>query len=189
MTVNVTDVAEAPAFAQAGYTFDLAEETDGSADRLSLGTVSATDPDGGSVTYSIAGGNAAGLFEIDAASGELFYVGAGEDYDTGTTSFNLTVRASDGDQTTDTSVSVNVTDVDEPVEDNPPVTEPDQSTPQTVSEPAGEDFTSEFVHERAGCGRRHGDGQDREQRRPRLVCRRAGGGADLRHRSAGQSDG
>ena len=140
VTVNVTDVAEAPAFAQAGYTFDLAEETDGSANRISLGTVSATDPDGGSVTYSIAGGNAAGLFEIDAASGELFYVGAGEDYDTGTTSFNLTVRASDGDQTTDTSVSVNVTDVDEPVEDNPPVTEPDQSTPQTVSEPAGEDF-------------------------------------------------
>ena len=140
VTVNVTDVAEAPAFAQAGYTFDLAEETDGSANRISLGTVSATDPDGGSVTYSIEGGNESGLFEIDAASGELFYVGAGEDYDTGTTSFNLTVRASDGDQTTDTSVSVNVTDVDEPVEDNPPVTEPDQSTPQTVSEPAGEDF-------------------------------------------------
>ena len=77
VTVNVTDVAEAPTFAQAGYTFDLAEETDGSANRLSLGTVSATDPDGGSVTYSIEGGNAAGLFEIDAASGELFYVGGG----------------------------------------------------------------------------------------------------------------
>ena len=40
-------------------------------------------------------------------------MGAGEDYDTGTTSFNLTVRASDGDQTTDTAVTVNVTDVDE----------------------------------------------------------------------------
>ena len=140
VTVNVTDVAEAPAFAQAGYAFDLAEDTDGSANRLSLGTVSATDPDGGSVTYNIEGGNAAGLFEIDAASGELFYVGAGEDYDTGTTSFNLTVRASDGDETTDTSVTVNVTDVDEPAEDNPPVVQPDQSTPQTVSEPAGEDF-------------------------------------------------
>ena len=140
VTVNVTDVAEAPAFAQAGYAFELEEDTDGSANRLSLGAVSATDPDGGSVTYSIEGGNAAGLFEIDAASGELFYVGAGEDYDTGTTSFNLTVRASDGDQTTDTSVTVNVTDVDEPVEDNPPVVQPDQSTPQTVSEPAGEDF-------------------------------------------------
>ena len=140
VTVNVTDVAEAPAFGQAGYAFDLAEETDGSANRLSLGTVSATDPDGGSVTYSIEGGNAAALFEIDAASGELFYVGAGEDYETGSTRLELTVRASDGDQTTDTSVTVNVTDVDEPVEVDPPVTEPDQSTPQTVSEPSGEDF-------------------------------------------------
>ena len=140
VTVNVTDAAEAPAFGQAGYAFDLAEDTDGSANRISLGTVSATDPDGGSVTYSIEGGNAAGLFEIDGASGELFYVGGGEDYETGATSYDLTVRANDGDQTTDTAVTVNVTDVDEPVVVDPPVTEPDQSTPQTVSEPAGEDF-------------------------------------------------
>ena len=142
MAVNVTDVAEAPAFGQAGYGFDLAEDTDGSANRISLGSVSATDPDGGSVTYSIEGGNAAGLFEIDAASGELFYTGGGEDYETGSTSFELTVRASDGDQTTDTTATVSVTDVDEPVEVDPPVAQPDQSTPQTVSEPAGEDFSA-----------------------------------------------
>ena len=141
-TVNVTDVAEAPAFGQAGYGFELAENTDGSANRISLGTVSATDPDGDTLTYSIEGGNAAELFEIDAASGELFYTGAGEDYETGSTSFELTVRASDGDQTTDTTATVNVTDVDEPVEVDPPVAEPDQSTPQTVSEPAGEDFSA-----------------------------------------------
>ncbi len=142
VTVNVTDVAEAPAFGQAGHAFDLAEDTDGSTNRISLGTVSATDPDGGSVTYSIEGGNAAGLFEIDAASGELFYTGGGEDYETGSTSFELTVRASDGDQTTDTTATVSVTDVDEPVEVDPPVAQPDQSTPQTVSEPAGEDFSA-----------------------------------------------
>ena len=143
VTVNVTDVAEAPAFAQAGYAFDLVEDTDGSANRISLGTVSATDPDGGSVTYSIGGGDAAALFEIDAASGELFYTGGGEDYETGSTSFELTVRASDGDQTTDATVTVNVTDVGEPVEVDPPVVQPDQSTPQTVSEPAGEDFPTD----------------------------------------------
>ena len=142
VTVNVTDVAEAPAFAQAGYGFDLAERADGSTNRVPLGTVSATDPDGGSVTYSIEGGNAAGQFEIDAASGELFYTGGGEDYGTGSTSFELTVRASDGDQTTDTTVAVNVTDVDEPVVVDLPVTQPDQSTPQTISEPAGEDFSA-----------------------------------------------
>ena len=131
-----------PAFGSQFYGFDLPEDTDGSANRISLGTVSATDPDGGSVTYSIEGGNAAGLFEIDAASGELFYTGGGEDYETGSTSFELTVRASDGDQTTDTTATVSVTDVDEPVEVDPPVAQPDQSTPQTVSEPAGEDFSA-----------------------------------------------
>ena len=130
-----------PAFGSRFYGFELPEDTDGSANRISLGTVSATDPDGGSVSYSIEGGNAAGLFEIDAASGELFYTGGGEDYETGSTSFELTVRASDGDQTTDTTVAVNVTDVDEPVEVDPPVAQ-DQSTPQTVSEPAGEDFSA-----------------------------------------------
>ena len=143
VTVDVTDAAEAPAFAQAGYAFALAENADGSVARLSLGTVSATDPDGGSVSYGIEGGNESGRFEIDAASGELFYVGGGEDYETGSTSFELTVRASDGDETTDTSVTVNVTDVDEPVVVDPPVTQPDQSTPQTVSESAGEDFSTD----------------------------------------------
>ena len=102
-----------PAFGSQFYAFDLAENTDGSANRISLGTVSATDPDGGSMTYSIEGGNAAGQFEIDAASGELFYTGGGEDYETGSTRFELTVRASDGDQTTDTTVTVSVTDVEE----------------------------------------------------------------------------
>ena len=130
-----------PAFGSRFYGFELPEDTDGSANRISLGTVSATDPDGGSVSYSIEGGNAAGLFEIDAASGELFYTGGGEDYETGSTSFELTVRASDGDQTTDTTATVSVTDVDEPVEVDPPVAQ-DQSTPQTVSEPAGEDFSA-----------------------------------------------
>ena len=78
-----------PAFGSQFYAFDLAEDTDGCTDRISLGTVSATDPDGGSVTYSIEGGNAAGLFEIDAASGELFYTGGGEDYETGATSATI----------------------------------------------------------------------------------------------------
>ena len=131
-----------PAFGSQFYGFDLPENTDGSANRISLGTVSAVDPEGDTLTYSIEGGNAAGLFEIDAASGELFYTGTGEDYETGSTSFELTVRASDVDETTDTTVTVSVADVDEPVEGNPPVAQPDQSTPQTVSEPAGEDFSA-----------------------------------------------
>ena len=125
-----------PAFDRQAYLFELEENADGSTDRLSLGAVSATDPDGGSVSYGIEGGNESGRFEIDAASGELFYVGGGEDYETGSTSFELTVRASDGEQTTDTAVTVDVTDVDEPVAVDPPVAQEVQSVPQTVSEGA-----------------------------------------------------
>ena len=113
VTVNVTDVVEAPGFGQASYAFDLAENADGSSSRVSLGTVSATDPEGETVTYSIAGGNEAELFEIDAATGELFYTGSGEDYESATTSHALTVRATDGTLTADAAVTVTVTDVTE----------------------------------------------------------------------------
>ena len=104
---------EAPAFGQQSYAFDLAENADGSANGVALGTVSARDPENASLSYSIAGGNAAGLFEIDASTGALSYIGSGEDYESGTTSYELTVRASDGTNSTDASVTVNVTDVNE----------------------------------------------------------------------------
>ena len=113
VTVIVADVQEAPAFGQQAYAFDLAENADGSTSRVSLGTVVASDPDADTLAYSIAGGNQSGLFEIDAASGELFYVGAGEDFEAGTAPFELTVRASDGDLSVDTTVTVSVTNEQE----------------------------------------------------------------------------
>ena len=128
VVVTVRDVQEAPAFAEQGYAFDLEENSDGSATRVSIGTVAATDQEGAALSYSIEGGNAAGLFEIDAASGELFYTGAGEDFEAGTGPFELTVRASDGDLSMDTAVTVSVTDV--------------QEAPKSVSEPDGEDFSA-----------------------------------------------
>ena len=141
VTVNVTDVNESPSFVQASYAFDLAENADGSTDRVSLGTVAATDPEGVSPVYSLVG--ASGSFEIDETSGELFYKGSGEDYESGTTEFTLTVRASDGSETVDTTVTVNVTDVEETAD--PPVAEEDEEsgTPQTVSEPDDEDFSAD----------------------------------------------
>ena len=106
-----------PAFGAASYAFALAENADGSTNRISLGTVSATDPEDATVSYSIEGGNTAGLFEIDAATGALSYTGAGEDYESGATSYALTLRASDSSLHSDTTVTVNVTDV---VEVDPP---------------------------------------------------------------------
>ena len=81
-----TAVDEVPAFAAASYTFDLAENADGSTDRVSLGTVAATGPEGAAPVYSLVGSNDAGLFEIDANTGELYYKGSGEYYEPGTTS-------------------------------------------------------------------------------------------------------
>ena len=113
VAVNVTNVAEAPAFGAQSYAFTLAENADGSTDRISLGSVAASDPEGATVAYSIVGDNASGLFEIDAASGELFYTGSGEDFESATNSFSLTVRASDGSLHADTTVAVTVSDVAE----------------------------------------------------------------------------
>ena len=147
VTVNVTDVNETPTFAEASYTFDLAENADGSTNRMSLGTVAATDPEGTAPAYSLVGGNESGSFEVDAASGELFYKGSGEDFESGATRFTLTVRASDGSETADTSVTVNVTDVDEavdpPVADGEQAADRDETALQTVSEPDGEDFSAD----------------------------------------------
>ena len=113
VTVTVTDEGEAPAFGEESYAFELAENVDGRVNRLSLGTVTATDPDSDGVRYSLVGGNDSSLFAIEETSGELFYVGAGEDFEGGVTSYELTVRASDGTHTIDTTVTVTVTDAAE----------------------------------------------------------------------------
>ena len=135
VTVNVTDVQEAPAFGQENYAFSLTENAGGDTIRLSLGRVSAADPEGVAVEYSLVAGNGAGLFEIDAQTGDLFYVGSGEDYESGSTRFELTVRASDGNLFSDATMTIDVTDVPElePIE---------QHAVQTVSEPAGVDFSA-----------------------------------------------
>ena len=78
-----------------------------------LGTVSATDPEVARLAYGIEEDNAAGQFEIDSGSGELFYVGTGEDFEPGTSSYDLTVRANDGTQNVQTYVTVSVANVAE----------------------------------------------------------------------------
>ena len=136
VTVNVTDAQEAPAFAEASYAFDLAENADGGTTSVALGAVFATDPEDGTVSYSIEAGDSGGLFAIDSETGALSYHGAGEDYESGTASYELTVRAGDGSLHSDVTVTVNVTDVEEYVILAQEVTE----TQQSVSEPSGQDL-------------------------------------------------
>ena len=135
VAVTVTDESEAPAFEETSYAFVLAENADGSETRVLLGAVQAADPDvGDTLRYSLVGGNDSGTFEIDASSGELFYVGAGEHDANGARAYGLTVRASDGTHDVDTTVTVTLV-IAQPA----PVSEK-SADPQGTSEPVGEDL-------------------------------------------------
>ncbi len=110
VTINVTDVNEAPVFADVSITRTVAENTTANTD---IGNpIVAPDPDAGaSVTYTLDTSDGAN-FAIHSATGQLKTKNA-LDYET-TTSYTLTVTASDGALDATISVTVNVTDVDEP---------------------------------------------------------------------------
>ena len=90
VTIRVTDVDEAPVFDEAGYAFDLVENSDGSTTAVMLGRASATDPEGDTVAYSIESGDPQ-KFAVDS-SGELTYTGSGEDHEA-IASLSVAVRA------------------------------------------------------------------------------------------------
>ncbi len=106
-TVTVTDVDEAPAFGTANYAFSVAEDA---ATGAAVGTVSATDPEDGALTYAITAGNEAGAFALDAGTGALTVAGT-LDHETAD-DYGLTVAASDAAGHTATAdVAITVTDV------------------------------------------------------------------------------
>ena len=111
VTVALLDVNEAPAFADSAYAFELAENARGPRD---LGRVEATDVDAGDVlTYGLASGDAA-RFEVDGTSGEVRYVGGGENYEDGPPRYALVVRVVDaGGLADEAGVVVTVLDVNE----------------------------------------------------------------------------
>jgi hypothetical protein len=112
VTVNLTNVNEAPTAGPAGP-FSLAEN---SANGTNVGTpVPSSDPDAGdTLTYSITGGNTNGAFAINPTTGQITVANtAAVDFET-TPVFNLTVRVTDaGSLSTTTSVTINLTDVND----------------------------------------------------------------------------
>ena len=114
VTIAVTDVNEAPVFAESNPTRQLAENTD----NAPLGSpLTATDPDAGdTLTYSITGPNPGG-FTVDEQSGQLSS-GPAESYDfedSTKSSYTVTVTATDPHGGSATiGVTVTVIDVDEP---------------------------------------------------------------------------
>ncbi len=112
VTITVTDVNEAPAFAAETDTRTIAENTSAGQD---IGTpVAATDPDTGATLTYILGGTNAGDFNIDASSGQL-QTKAALDYETKSSySVEVSVRDSKaadgtGDSAADDTITVTVT--------------------------------------------------------------------------------
>ena len=109
VSFTVTQANRAPEFGSATYSFSIAEDAvTGDA----VGSVSATDADDDSLTYTIESGNGDGVFAIDGGTGAIT-TAAALDHET-TPSYTLTVQADDGEGGTATAtVTVTVTDVDE----------------------------------------------------------------------------
>lgn len=106
VTVEVGDVERPPVIEAQDFAVD-----EGAPVGSAVGTVVATDPDGDTVSYAIVGGNGAGRFVIDAATGELTLAGP-VDHEA-VDRYTLTVRASSGSLGADAPVTVVVSDVDE----------------------------------------------------------------------------
>lgn len=108
ITINVTNVNEAPNITDGSTINDVAEDI---ADTVVIGTIVATDPEGDTIIYSIPL-NPSNLFEINT-NGEISLVaGKTLDYETAI-SHMITVNVSDGDAVSAESFTINVTDVAE----------------------------------------------------------------------------
>lgn len=114
ITINVNDLNDNTPVPQ-GFTKNIDENT---ATGTMVGQVTATDADAGStLTYEITSGNEAGAFAIDETTGEIKVADAGKlDYET-VKGFILSVKVSDGTQNEMTTVTINLTNLN----DNHPV--------------------------------------------------------------------
>ena len=102
----MTNVDEAPGFGAASYSFRVAEDA---ALGTTIGTVTASDPEGGTVVYDITAGNAALTWAVDALKGSVV-VGARLNQ-AATPSYRLTVRAGalEGGPSATVTVTITVT--------------------------------------------------------------------------------
>ena len=110
VTITVTDVNEPPEFPAATATREVSENTE--ANQPVGAPVEASDPDAGdSLTYAL-GGTHAASFDIDTSTGQL-KTKAALDFEGGTTSYSVTVTASDTDPgTADDTIDVTITVTD-----------------------------------------------------------------------------
>ena len=109
IAITVTDVNEAPTINTTSFSIDENQTT--------VGTIDAEDIDNGdSITsYSIVGGDDQSLFNIHSETGAITFISA-PDFEVagdngGDNDYQITVRVSDGELTTDKAITVSVQDV------------------------------------------------------------------------------
>jgi lysyl endopeptidase len=110
ITVNLNDVNEAPSIANQGFAVD-----ENSAAGTLVGTIAASDPDAGdTLSFSVTGGSGAGVFAVDANTGEISVLDAEAlDFET-TPSFTLEVEVEDADGLSDSAtITISLNDVNE----------------------------------------------------------------------------
>ena len=113
--VKVLAANAAPAFEADAYEREVPENSEGG---TKIGRpVRATDGDGDELVYGIVGGGDEAPFEIHATTGRIrVAVGAALNYESGDTLFTVAVEASDGELADTASVTIRVTDADDPGE-------------------------------------------------------------------------
>ena len=130
VTINISNVNEAPVFAVGSSTTHTVAENTAAGENIGS-PVSATDDDGDTLSCSLSGTDA-GKFSIDSTNGQL-QTSAALDYET-KSSYTVTVSVSDGKGGTDSiTVTINVTDVSEGT-NNAPVFTDGTSTTRSVAE-------------------------------------------------------
>ena len=139
VTIRVTDVNETARFGDPGGH----KVPENSPAGIKIGApVTAVDPEGDALTYSLAGTDAS-KFNVDGSTGQITLGrGTNLDYESGTISFSVTVNATDGKDAGDNpdtaidhsiDVSIGVTDVLEPPEaPSAPGASPAATAPSTA---------------------------------------------------------
>ncbi|MEC8677476.1 MAG: cadherin domain-containing protein, partial [Candidatus Margulisiibacteriota bacterium] len=106
LTIDVTNVNDnAPVISSTSFTVDE--------NQTSVGTITASDADNDTLTYSI-GGTDESSFSIDSSSGVLTFNTA-PDYET-QTSYSITITVSDGTNSDTETLTITITDLDEGTE-------------------------------------------------------------------------
>lgn len=92
----------------ADQTFSISEDAIMGA---SIGTVSASDADNDTLTFSISSGNSDDVFSMNSSSGEITLAGT-LDFET-KPAFSLSISVSDGEESSSATVTINLNDVEE----------------------------------------------------------------------------